>query len=99
MVESLSSKHKAQLPTLGRKKTKITKRQNKCGVPFFFQFCWPPVHEDKGVEAATENFAWAVNMLEIAFEYTASVRQLSFNPEYREYVRLGTVAGESPNLH
>lgn len=67
-------------------------RKQKMGF-FIFSVHWPSLHEDKEVEAMTENLGQPANLW-----VRTSVNQLHFIPEYREYVGLGSL-GTNLNLH
>lgn len=68
-------------------------------VTFFPAVHCPPTHKDKGAEVVTENFGCLMNMVEIAFWKTSSVRQMNFIPEYKSVFSIKVVVGENPNLH
>lgn len=56
-----------------------------------FLSSWPADHQSMRTEAEA--------MTETALWETASANLFNFIPEQREYIGLGVVAGESPNLH
>lgn len=71
-------------------------------VPFSPKASWPPGQGgqgDKGVRSDKQDLVQPVSMTEEALQELTSVNYLSFIPEYRGYIGLGTVVEKLPNLY